>query len=126
LAFVNGCIDILDEVLVFLVQVFGGELAQLEERHDLKDFREHRKVFGVFGSGVSLSSEFVFFVHLTGINLLLSFQLGQFATRPHPIILVSIHRNMMKLFSKFIGQLHATRGLLNSLSVSLILNESQQ
>ncbi len=41
MAFVNGCVDALDQVLVLLVQVGGGEFAQFEQGHYLQDFGEH-------------------------------------------------------------------------------------
>jgi hypothetical protein len=41
LAFVNGCVDVLDQVLVFLVQVGGGEFGEFEQGRYLQDFCEH-------------------------------------------------------------------------------------
>ena len=41
MAFVNGCVDVLDQIFVLLVQVSGCEFAQFEQGHDLQDFGEN-------------------------------------------------------------------------------------
>ena len=72
---------------------------------------------------VSLGSMLVPFAIITALIVVMIYQ---FTTNPHPIIPVRLHRNSMKLFSKFLGQFYTTHRFFYRLPTTFILNDSHQ